>query len=79
MFLVPLVAGFCVSRLIAEPIFHVVQQQSPSAFSPSETQKVGLCPWMLTGMYFLTAVGFGAGRVAMHDNMRANLSLAMNL
>lgn len=40
LLLVPLVTGFCISRLIAEPAFYVLQQQSPEAFAPSERQRV---------------------------------------
>jgi hypothetical protein len=41
MFLVPLLTGFCVSRLIAEPAFEFMQQRSPMAFAPNDRQKVG--------------------------------------
>ena len=42
MFLVPLVTGFCVSRLLAEPAFQAMQDLSPMAFAPSDNQKVGI-------------------------------------
>lgn len=40
MFLVPLVTGFCVSRLIAEPVFEFMQLRSPLAFAPNDRQRV---------------------------------------
>ena len=42
MFLVPLVTGFCVSRLIAEPAFEFMQHRSPLAFAPSDRQKASI-------------------------------------
>jgi len=37
---VPLITGFCVSRLCAEPAFHVYSEFSPEAFALSDRQKV---------------------------------------
>ena len=37
---VPLVAGFILSRLIADPIFYMVERRVPLAFAPTDSQKV---------------------------------------
>ena len=36
----PLLIGFCVSRLLAEPAFHIYSEFSPEAFALSDRQKV---------------------------------------
>lgn len=37
---IPLVTGFCVSRLLAEPVFHVYDHFSPNAFALNDRQKI---------------------------------------
>lgn len=37
---VPLLAGFILSRLIADPVFYVIEQRVPLAFAPTDAQKV---------------------------------------
>lgn len=37
---VPLLAGFCISRLLAEPVFHVYEHFTPNAFAISDRQKL---------------------------------------
>lgn len=37
---VPILAGFILSRLIADPVFYVVEQRVPLAFAPTDAQKV---------------------------------------
>lgn len=38
---VPLLAGFIVSRIIADPLFVFVESRAPMAFAPTDAQKVG--------------------------------------
>lgn len=40
MIVVPLSIGFLVSRLVAEPVFHVVESFNAEAFAPTDKQKV---------------------------------------
>ena len=37
---VPLLAGFILSRIVADPIFYIVEQRVPLAFAPTDAQKV---------------------------------------
>ena len=37
---VPLLAGFIVSRIIADPLFVFVESRAPMAFAPTDAQKV---------------------------------------
>lgn len=37
---VPLVTGFCVSRLLAEPAFHLYEHFAPNAFALNDRQKI---------------------------------------
>ena len=40
---VPLLLGFCVSRLLAEPVFEFVQGHNSEAFALTDKQKVRVC------------------------------------
>jgi hypothetical protein len=40
LFGVPLLAGFIVSRIIADPLFVFVEAKAPMAFAPTDVQKV---------------------------------------
>ena len=39
----PLLAGFIVSRIIADPLFVFVEAKAPMAFAPTDVQKVSAC------------------------------------
>ena len=56
MFLVPLVTGFCVSRLVAEPAFEFMQHRSPLAFAPSDRQKASMTLSVERGKLILWAI-----------------------
>ena len=36
----PLLAGFVLSRIVADPLFVVVESRAPMAFAPTDAQKV---------------------------------------
>ena len=40
----PLLAGFVLSRIVADPLFVIVESKAPMAFAPTDAQKVSAPP-----------------------------------
>jgi len=48
---VPLLAGFVLSRIVADPLFVVIESKAPMAFAPTDAQKV--CAPLVTCRLYL--------------------------